>query len=54
MAQPAILRSLLAAAAAMLIAPLAYGQPAEPFFARKTITIYIGYTPAAATTSTRG
>jgi tripartite-type tricarboxylate transporter receptor subunit TctC len=45
MAQPAILRSLLAAAAAMMIAPLAYGQPAEPFFARKTITIYVGYTP---------
>ncbi len=45
MAQPAILRCLLAAAAAMLIAPLAYGQPAEPFFARKTVTIYIGYTP---------
>ncbi len=45
MAQPAILRSWLAAAAVMLIAPLAYGQPAEPFFARKTITIYVGYTP---------
>jgi len=44
MAQPAIRRSLLAAAAAMLIVPLAHGQPAEPFFARKTVTIYVGYT----------
>ena len=39
-----LLRALLAAAAAMLIAPLAHAQPAEPFFARKTVTIYIGYT----------
>jgi tripartite-type tricarboxylate transporter receptor subunit TctC len=39
-----LLRPLLAAAAVLLIAPLAYGQPAEPFFARKTITIYVGYT----------
>ena len=39
MARPMILRALLAAAAAMLIAPLAHAQPAEPFFARKTITI---------------
>ncbi len=45
MAKPAILRALLAATAAMLIMPLAYGQPAEPFFARKTVTIYVGYTP---------
>ena len=28
----------------MLIAPLAHAQPAEPFFARKTVTIYVGYT----------
>jgi tripartite-type tricarboxylate transporter receptor subunit TctC len=35
----------LAAAAMLLIAPLAHGQQAEPFFARKTVTIYIGYTP---------
>ena len=34
----------LAAAAAMLVAPLAHAQSAEQFFARKTITIYIGYT----------
>jgi tripartite-type tricarboxylate transporter receptor subunit TctC len=40
----AILRALLAAAAAMLVASLAHAQSAEPFFARKTITIYIGYT----------
>jgi len=45
MTQPAILRVLLAATAAMLVMPLAYGQPADPFFARKTITIYVGYTP---------
>jgi tripartite-type tricarboxylate transporter receptor subunit TctC len=44
MMQPAIVRLLLAAAAAMLIVPLAYGQPAEPFFARKIITVYVGYT----------
>jgi tripartite-type tricarboxylate transporter receptor subunit TctC len=37
-------RSLLIAAAAILIAPLARAEPAEPFFARKTITIYVGYT----------
>ena len=40
----AILRALLAAAAAMLVASLAHAQTAEPAFARKTITIYIGYT----------
>ena len=39
-----MLRGLLAAAAAMLVASLAHAQTAEPFFARKTITIYIGYT----------
>ena len=44
MMQAAILRPLLAAATAILIVPLAYGQPAEPFFARKTVTIYVGYT----------
>jgi tripartite-type tricarboxylate transporter receptor subunit TctC len=43
MAQPAILRALLAAAA-MLFVPLAHAQQAEPFFARKTVTIYVGYT----------
>ena len=43
MAQPAILRALLAAAA-MLIVPFAHAQQAEPFFARKTVNIYIGYT----------
>jgi tripartite-type tricarboxylate transporter receptor subunit TctC len=45
MMQPATLRVLLAATAAMLVMPLAYGQPADPFFARKTVTIYVGYTP---------
>ena len=44
MTQAAILRPLLVAAAAMLIAPLAQAQPAEPFFARKSVTIYVGYT----------
>jgi len=39
-----IVRTALAAAAAMLIAPLVHAQPAEPFYARKTITISIGYT----------
>ena len=47
MAQPAILRALLAAAT-ILFAPLAtsvaHGQSGEPFFARKTVTIYVGYT----------
>ena len=28
----------------MLLAAHAAAQPAEPFFARKTVTIYIGYT----------
>jgi tripartite-type tricarboxylate transporter receptor subunit TctC len=42
--QPTALKAL-AAAAMLLIAPFAYGQQAEPFFARKTVTIYIGYTP---------
>ena len=45
MTRPQILRALLAAVAAMAVVPLAYGQQAEPFFARKTVTIYIGYTP---------
>jgi tripartite-type tricarboxylate transporter receptor subunit TctC len=45
MRQSAILRVVLALAAAMLAVPLAHGEQAEPFFARKTITIYIGYTP---------
>ena len=44
MIQPVVVRFLLAAATAAMIAPLAYGQPAEPFFARKTITITVGYT----------
>jgi tripartite-type tricarboxylate transporter receptor subunit TctC len=35
---------VLLAAAATLVASLAHAQPAEPFFARKTVTIYIGYT----------
>jgi tripartite-type tricarboxylate transporter receptor subunit TctC len=38
------LRAALAAAA-LLLSPSATAQPAEPFFARKTITISIGYTP---------
>src|SRR5262245_33446574 len=44
MTSRAILRPVLAAAAAMLVASLAQAQPAEPFFTRKTVTIYIGYT----------
>jgi len=43
MTQTILLRALLAAAA-VLIAPLAHAQPAEPFFGRKTVTIYVGYT----------
>jgi tripartite-type tricarboxylate transporter receptor subunit TctC len=44
MTHAATLRALLAATAAMLTGPLAHAQPPEPFFARKTVTIYIGYT----------
>jgi tripartite-type tricarboxylate transporter receptor subunit TctC len=44
MTQAALLRPWLAAVAAMLIAPPAHAQTAEPFFARKTVTIYVGYT----------
>jgi tripartite-type tricarboxylate transporter receptor subunit TctC len=40
----ATLRLSFAAAATLLVAPLAYGQTAEPFFARKTVTVYVGYT----------
>jgi tripartite-type tricarboxylate transporter receptor subunit TctC len=43
MTPPVFLKPLLAIAA-MLIAPLAHAQTAEPFFARKTVTIYVGYT----------
>jgi tripartite-type tricarboxylate transporter receptor subunit TctC len=43
MMQAAIFKSFLTAAA-VLIAPLAHAQPAEPFFARKTVTVYVGYT----------
>jgi tripartite-type tricarboxylate transporter receptor subunit TctC len=39
-----IASAFVAAAIACLIASQAHGQPAEPFFARKTITISIGYT----------
>ncbi len=35
---------ILLAAAAVLAAPPARSESAEPFFARKTITIYVGYT----------
>jgi tripartite-type tricarboxylate transporter receptor subunit TctC len=45
--QAAILKSLLAASAtlaATFAATLAHAQPAEPFFARKTVTIHVGYT----------
>jgi tripartite-type tricarboxylate transporter receptor subunit TctC len=38
------LRAVLAVTAAMLVASLAHAQTAEPAFARKTITIYVGYT----------
>ena len=41
--QASFLKCLLAAAA-VLVAPPAHAQPAEPFFARKTVTIYVGYT----------
>jgi tripartite-type tricarboxylate transporter receptor subunit TctC len=44
MLQAAIMRTVLAAAALCLVAPTAWAQPDEPFFARKTITISIGYT----------
>lgn len=40
-----MLSALLAIAAATLGAPFAHGQQAEPFFARKTVTVYVGYTP---------
>jgi tripartite-type tricarboxylate transporter receptor subunit TctC len=43
MTHPAILRGLLTGAF-LLIAPFAHAQSAEPFFARKTVTIYVGYT----------
>jgi tripartite-type tricarboxylate transporter receptor subunit TctC len=38
------MRTLLAALAALLAAPPALAQSSEPFFARKTVTIYVGYT----------
>jgi tripartite-type tricarboxylate transporter receptor subunit TctC len=44
MANANVLKAALVAAAVSLIAPLAHTQPAEQFFARKTVTIYIGYT----------
>jgi tripartite-type tricarboxylate transporter receptor subunit TctC len=40
----ATIRFVFAIAALMAIAPSAKAQPADPFFARKTITISIGYT----------
>jgi tripartite-type tricarboxylate transporter receptor subunit TctC len=43
MTTPATL-PILVAAAAMTLAPLAHAETAEPFFARKTITISVGYT----------
>src|SRR5262245_22169803 len=39
-----MLRATLAAAAALVVASLAQAENAEPPFARKTITIYVGYT----------
>jgi tripartite-type tricarboxylate transporter receptor subunit TctC len=44
MMQPIVVRFLLAASAAATIAPLALAQPGEPFYARKTVTISVGYT----------
>ena len=44
MMQIAIVKLLFATAAAMLVAPFAHAQPPEPFFARKTVIIYVGYT----------
>jgi tripartite-type tricarboxylate transporter receptor subunit TctC len=44
MTRAALLRPFLAAAVALLIAPLAHAETAEPFFDRKTVTIYVGYT----------
>jgi tripartite-type tricarboxylate transporter receptor subunit TctC len=38
------LRTAFATLAVVLIAPFAGAQPAEQFFARKTVTIYVGYT----------
>jgi tripartite-type tricarboxylate transporter receptor subunit TctC len=43
MTTPATL-PILVAAAAMTLAPLAHAETSEPFFARKTITISVGYT----------
>ena len=42
--KPEIPRMLAAAAVALAVAPAANAQPVEQFFARKTITIFIGYT----------
>ena len=44
MMQPVVVRCLLAVSAVTMIAPLALAQPGEPFFARKTITLSVGYT----------
>jgi tripartite-type tricarboxylate transporter receptor subunit TctC len=44
MTRAALLRPFLAAAIALLVAPPAHAQTVEPFFARKTVTIYVGYT----------
>lgn len=41
---PAIVFRCLIASAAVAVAPLAQAETAEPFFARKTITISVGYT----------
>jgi tripartite-type tricarboxylate transporter receptor subunit TctC len=44
MTRVALLRLFLAGAVALLIAPMAHAETAEAFFARKTVTIYVGYT----------
>ena len=42
--KPTVRRTLVAAAVALVVAPAAHAQPVEQFFARKTVTISIGYT----------